>query len=353
MICALKGDQMIYYNIADENCIELTGVDRPKDNSGEFYRLIYSEREKYTKNNMELASCLSGVRVRFNTDSPIIEIKSKMQNCYNMLHFSAKGAYGFDIYCREADSIGKPRKYIGKMGHHFTSSDNLDQTADLPEGTNEVTILFPLYGGVKEFIIGIQEGYRIWSPCDYSVKDEICFYGSSITQGGCVGRPGLSYANQLTMELDAPCRNLGFSGSALGEQYVADYIGKLKLSAFVMCYDYNAPTVEHLIKTHEPFYETVRSNHNDMPIIFISHPYYDDAAEIDIKRRDVVYSTFLKAKLRGDNVYYVDSEDYFPGNNRHLFAVDNTHPNDLGHYYIAKAVLPVLKQALYIYNDHN
>ena len=339
---------MKYYNAAEDNCMELTGIDAPRNNSGEYYRLVFSEREKYTKDNKDLAACLSGVRVRFNTDSPTVEIKAKMQNCYKMLHFSAKGAYGFDIYCRSVGAPAKDRKYIGKMGQHFTSDTMLDQTAELPEGSNEVTVIFPLYGGVKEFMIGVPDGYNVWAPCDYTVKHDICFYGSSITQGGCAGRPGLSFANQLTLEVDASCRNLGFSGSAMGEQYVAEYIAGLDLSAFVMCYDYNAPSVEHLLNTHEAFYKIVRAHHKDLPVVFISHPYYDDAKEIDIKRREVVFSTYSKAKESGENVFYVNSEDYFPGNNRHLFAVDNTHPNDLGHYFIARAVLPVLKQALKI-----
>ena len=51
-------------------------------------------------------------------------------------------------------------------------------------------------------------------------------------------------------------------------------------------------------------------------------------------------------KKRGDNVYFIDGGRFFPAPMKDLFCVDNLHPNDLGHYYMAKAIYPVLARAL-------
>jgi lysophospholipase L1-like esterase len=133
----------------------------------------------------------------------------------------------------------------------------------------------------------------------------------------------------------------------MGEQAVAEYIGTRKISAFVMDYDYNSPTAESLQQTHEPFFKTVRKAHPDIPVVFVTHPYYNEASEGDIQRKNVIKATYDNAVKAGDkNVYFVDSEDFFPLEMRDLYAVDILHPNDLGQFMMAKAIFPALYKAL-------
>ena len=47
-------------------------------------------------------------------------------------------------------------------------------------------------------------------------------YGSSITQGGCASRPGMAYQNIISRHFDCDHINLGFSGSAKGEEANAE-----------------------------------------------------------------------------------------------------------------------------------
>lgn len=128
---------------------------------------------------------------------------------------------------------------------------------------------------------------------------------------------------------------------------MAEYIGTRKISAFVMDYDFNSPTAETLRQTHEPFFQTVRKAHPDVPVIFVTHPYYYEENENDRKRKDVIRATYENAIASGDqNVYFVDSETFFPLEMRDLYAVDILHPNDLGHFMMAKAIYPALANAL-------
>ena len=119
------------------------------------------------------------------------------------------------------------------------------------------------------------------------------------------------------------------------------------ISAFVMDYDHNN-TIAGLQETHYAFYKTVRDAHPDIPIIFVSRPVYlrEPSAE-QLSRIEIIKDTYNKAVASGDaNVYFVCGDDFFPKDYPDLYMVDGTHPNDLGMYYIAKAIYPVLKSAL-------
>ena len=194
--------------------------------------------------------------------------------------------------------------------------------------------------------IGIPAGYKLEAPTPHKVSKPILFSGSSITQGGCASRPGNQYSSMLCRKLDAPQINLGFSGSGKGEIALAQEIAKLKLSAFVMDYDHNAPDPEHLQKTHEVFFQAIRSVQKDLPVIMMSKCDYSPTAANDL-RREIIRTTSLNAVRNGDkHVYYIDGETLFGKNMRDACTVDGCHPNDLGFFRMYKHVLPVLKKAL-------
>ena len=207
-------------------------------------------------------------------------------------------------------------------------------------------INLPLYSGIEKLEIGFPEDAKIGNPTPRTVG-AIAFYGSSITQGGCVSRPANGYANIICRALDADCVNYGFSGSAMGEIAVAEHIATRDLACFVMDYDYNSPTPEHLESTHEPFFKTIREKRPELPVVFVTHPFYSDATANDKKRIEIVRKTYENAKNSGDkNVYFVDSSDYFTKEMRDLYAVDNLHPNDLGQFSMAETIFPAVKKAV-------
>ena len=51
----------------------------------------------------------------------------------------------------------------------------------------------------------------------FAISKPLVFYGTSITQGGCASRSGMSYQAILGRMLNADFVNLGFSGNGLGE----------------------------------------------------------------------------------------------------------------------------------------
>lgn len=335
---------MIYINTLSP-IFSIGGITHPNKNYDEYYRLDASKKDIYSKANSDLAHCTSGAQVRFCTDADSIKVRVTLRNAITgMNHFTNRGVYGIDTYV----GTGNNRHYVGAQMQTFAESSSYNEgVLNLPKGVKEVLINLPIYGGISKIDIGFPINAKLAQPSKRKIKNPIAFYGSSITQGGCVSKPGNMYSHILCRSLDADCMNLGFSGSAMGEQSIAEYISTRKISAFVMDYDYNSLTAETLMETHSAFFKTVRKSHPNVPVIFVTHPYYAAATEEDIKRKNVVKATYENALADGDkNVYYIDSEEFFPLEMRDIYAVDNLHPNDLGHYKMAKAIYPTLFNSL-------
>lgn len=82
------------------------------------------------------------------------------------------------------------------------------------------------------------------------------------------------------------------------------------MSVFICDYYHNASTVEHLEATHYSMYKIIREKNPELPYIMISRPDYwtqmTEQSDI-LKRRDVIMSSYLKARQTGDgNVYFID-----------------------------------------------
>lgn len=117
------------------------------------------------------------------------------------------------------------------------------------------------------------------------------------------------------------------------------------MSVFVLDYDHNAPTTEHLEKTHNKMFKTIRAAQPKLPIIIMLRPkfYLTDEEKV---RFEVVHNTYLEAKAVGDeNVYFISGKKLMElvGDNG---IVDNCHPTDSGFFSMACAVEEVLKEIL-------
>ena len=141
---------------------------------------------------------------------------------------------------------------------------------------------------------------------------------------------------------------MGFSGNGKGEPIMAEYIASLEMSAFVLDYDYNAPTVEHLAATHRPFYETVRKAQPELPIVLVSRPPRGNfAQEQHEQRREVIRETWRAAVENGDKkVWFVDGQTLFGDADIYDCTMDGVHPNDLGFFSMASAVGKCLEKIL-------
>lgn len=291
----------------------------------------------------------AGGRVRFYTNSSFIGIHAVMKNPPPFSHMPIMGKSGFDLYRRldSNDSFVYYHSFVPPLG--MTDGYSAGFTTD--SCSAEYIINFPLYDNVKELYIALKKDAFLSEPTAYTHKKPVVYYGSSITQGGCASRPGNSYQAIISRRLDTDFINLGFSGSALAETAMCEYLSKLEMSVFVCDYDHNAPDPEYLRKTHFHLYETIRKSQPNLPIIFLSAPCILLKNSQFNERRSIIYNTYQTALSLGDkNVYFIGGEELFDGECWDNCTVDGTHPNDLGFYRMAMRTEKTLKIILAQHN---
>ena len=308
---------------------------------GKYRRLPESVAETVNTGVYGLHANTAGGRVRFKTDSSYIAIHATMPKIGKMPHFALTGSAGFDLYIRD-----ESERYVGTFVPPFKLQDGYESILYFDSAQmREVTINFPLYSDVSELYIGLRDGAFVGAPEDYRLDKPIVYYGSSITQGGCASRPGNSYQSIVSRRFDADFINLGFSGSARGEQGIAEYISKLDMSVFVYDYDHNAPTIAHLHDTHQKMFQTIREANPDLPVVMMSRPKYR-LTDSDKQRLDIIKRTYDEAKAKGDrNVYLIDGVSLM-ALAKEEGTVDGTHPNDFGFASMAKALGDLLEEIL-------
>lgn len=307
---------------------------------GKFRRMPEAIAANISDGVYRLHSCTAGGRVRFRTNSKRIAIQVKLARMGSGIQQPLLGSSGFDLY------VGNDHKK--SFPPPAGTTDGYESVAEfLTAEDREITIHFPLYCEVHDLLIGIDEGAILGSAFPYHTEKPIVFYGSSITQGGCASRPGNTYQSILCRAIDANHINLGFSGSAKGEPAMVEYIKGLDMSAFVLDYDHNAPTVEHLAQTHYAIYAAIRESHPDIPIILLPRPKYQLGGS-EPARYQVVQDSYEKAKAQGDENVYILSGKQLMALAGHEGTVDSIHPNDLGFFSMAQALIPLFRSLTFL-----
>ncbi len=332
------------YSIA-EKPIEIFGVEVIDAKDKKFWRLPHEETVLVSEGVCARSKSACGGRVRFRTNSKSLTVKLELLTLNVHLYMAVCAASGADIFIGR----GKNSKYAGLVNPEKYDNFFPETTIKLDGSMNEITVNLPRCEQIGGGWISVDDDAEVLAPLPYSKKGKMCFYGSSITEGGCCTRPGNAYASVVSRWLDTDYVNYGFSALAKGEDAMADIIAKRDFSAFIMDYDHNAPDAEHLEKTHERFFRRVREAKPDLPILMMTRPDFDSDPEECVKRREVIRRTYTNALAAGDkNVYFIDGETFFGTFGRDMCTVDGCHPNDLGFFRMAEAVYGKLLKAFHL-----
>ena len=358
--------QSLYVRMPEEDAARIskektfTGDKEPSlfDKNGEWVNTVYS-----------LARESAGGRIRFNTDSTTIKIEAQLY-LHDFSHYghgsSMKAAkYGFDVYVDTAEGS----TYAGTVqGTPEVVKNDSDKVVDIAsnvvnvEGeitfnsadSRDITIYFPITIETNSVKITVDDNSTVKEHVQgYEGEGRIVFYGSSITQGGAVTKPGNTYVNTVGRNLNMDYIDFGMWGRCKGEETFADYIASLgDVSAFVLDYDHNNSNVSGL-SNHYAFYEAVREAYPDIPILILTRPGsgidnskaqdpdggYSTAAEM----KAAIRQTYNIAKANGDeNVHFIDGESFFGYSKAYM--ADNAHPNDAGQAKMAEVVTAVFEQ---------
>ncbi len=338
-----NAENITFYDV-EEAPFKVYGLMREND---AYCRMPEAVTENVSAGVHHLAKNTAGGRVRFTTDSTAVHIFATMNGIGRMVHFALTGSVGFDMYIDEGEGAGSV--YCKTFLPAYDIEEKYEGFCEFKTAKKRViTLNFPLYSGVKKLFVGVVNGSELSEAPDYKTEKPVVFYGSSITQGGCASRAGISYEAILSRELDMNYTNLGFSGSAKGEPAMADYLAGLDMTAFVMDYDHNANSPRHLRETHKAMFDKVRAAHPELPILILTRPkprkYYDYGENV---RFDVIKETYTAAVEAGDkNVYFIDGGTLIADEFAESYSVDGIHPNDIGFFSMAKVMKPTIEKML-------
>jgi hypothetical protein len=298
----------------------------------------------------ELAQDTAGMAARFVTDATTICARWALRSEPLALdHMPATGVSGLDLYVRETS--GKWR-WLAQGRPSQIALNQKTLVENLPAGMKEFLLYLPLYNGVNSVQIGLPSEARIGKapPRPQGRQKPICFYGTSITQGGCASRPGTAYTAMVGRQLDCPVVNLGFSGNGPMELEVGRFMTELDPAIFVLDCLPNM-TVQQVVERTALFVKMLRNARPHTPIMLVENIVYQDAAYLAARRQSYI------SKNQALREAY---EQLILGGEKHLFylrgehllgedgeaTVDGTHPTDLGFWRMATAFEPAIRQAL-------
>lgn len=324
-----------YYDVLEPS-FDLYGFYEPRKENG-FKRLPDEIGKNVNSGVAKLYTNTAGGRVRFCTDSLYVIVRVSLPNVTRFDHMPLTGSAGLDLYiddpCGGRSVFGGLFRPSVDMTNGFVSIIKFRTKKQ-----RYLTVNFPLYNDVSSLEIGLQEDATLKKGLSYRNALPIVYYGSSITQGGCAGRPGNCYENMIARRWNLDYLNLGFSGSGKAEDLIVNYMAELPMCAFVSDYDHNAPNAEYLRATHQKMYDTIRGKNPDLPYIMVSRPDFVWHSDSEA-RRDIIADTYRYARAQGDqNVYYIDGETFFKGEWEDCCTVDTVHPNDLGFRFMADSI---------------
>jgi lysophospholipase L1-like esterase len=295
-----------------------------------------------------LANHTAGGQIRFKTDSRKIWVKAVLRGPSGMYHMPATGQSGFDLYQRQ----GKNFRYIktARFSPDTTAYES-EMFSQEDKNMHQFILNFPLYNGVNVVEVGLEPGAVVEAPPSFSVEGKIVIYGTSITQGGCVSRPGMAYSNILSRKLDVEFINLGFSGNGRGEPELARLITQIPDIRLIIL-DYEANANETIPQTLGPFIDILRETLAEVPVLVVSKIRYASAAEgspgydLLIRNRDYQNDLVLERNNEGDkNLFFLDGSSLL-GEDFDECTVDGVHPTDLGAHRIAEALLTAIEDIM-------
>ncbi|MBO7721756.1 MAG: serine hydrolase [Kiritimatiellae bacterium] len=195
-----------------------------------YSRLPVAWSNKYSRSNWGLQFHPSGMAFRFRTDSPRLRVKYLLGHTpRSSPHMPATGSCGVDVYQKVA---GAWRYLAPRFPDNQTLENN--NSWEIPVTPEAETLVYlPSYNSLQSIEFGVAPGSKITPVAKPSAKP-VVFYGTSITQGGCSSRPGMSWPSVAGREGNFEVVNYGFSGSGCMEIELAYVLARIDAAVYVL-----------------------------------------------------------------------------------------------------------------------
>lgn len=293
----------------------------------------------------------AGESIVFTTDAERITVRYIAPLRKAMPHMPSTGVSGVDLYTsdRNGNEVWVAGKYSFKDTVTFTFGP-ID-IVDKPEGPQRYTLFLPLYNEVKWMEIGTDEGAEFrFEPV--GPEKPIVAYGTSICQGACASRPGMTWSNILQRRLGTEVVNLGFSGNAYLEKEVTDFISEIDAELYIIDAMPNTWLLD-ADKLRDTLYNAVtriRAVRPDTPILLADHLGFPHGKAIKRMRDGEVHAWSVQKEvfdqLKADGVkglFYLSHDEI---NLPQDATVEGIHVSDYGMVTYADAYEKKLRSIL-------
>jgi len=296
-----------------------------------------------------LSKDTAGMCARFVTDADRISARwTVTSETLAMPHMPATGGSGLDLYVNDQGTW----RWTGAGRPTRSPTNECTLAEGIPPGRHEYALYLPLYNGVKSLEIGLPARAALAHPAPRPAAHAkpICYYGTSIAQGGCASRPGMAHVAILGRMLDRPTINLGFSGAGKMEPAMANLLAELDVAAYVLDCLPNM-TADMVKERVEPFVETLRQARPDTPIVLVENTMYENGRFLPKVRQTIteknlaLRAAWKRLAARGvAGLAYVPSDSLVGTDGEG--TVDGAHLTDLGFLRFAQSLAPVLRKTL-------
>jgi hypothetical protein len=319
-------------------------------------RLPAYAEEMVRKPVWNLSRNSTGEIIRFKTNAKTFTIQYTVRGRLDLPHFAAMGYSGIDLYSVNKDGEWQWGPATYKFGDTISFKYNITvDDADYKEG-REYRLYLPIYNTIKWLKIGYPAN-SLFTPLAVRTEKPIVVYGTSITQGGCASRAGMTWPSIVGRRLDEPFINLGFSGNGTLDT------GMIKLLTDIDAKVYMLDCLANLMNRNDYSIEEVKRRisaavnyiHNKRPSVPIVMPAlgaFNDyrldktRGEGIAKINDALKDCYIKLKESGiKNLYILPLKDMHMGLE---VTVDGTHATDLGFIQYADANEKLLRKVLNI-----
>ena len=319
--------------------LSLEGRGFPQE-AAPYVRLPERLRKSVTPKVWNLSRTTIGFNARFATDSTNVVVQWRVRPQFAVTgNFTPAMLAGVDVYARQAGqawrhvSVGAPdgKTGVGELSVRWTPGE-------------ECLVYLPVRVGVESLRIGVVKGASFAAPAPHKFAKPIVHYGTSIVHGGCASRPGLCFTSIVGRTVDAPYVNLGFSGCARLEPVMADAMGRIDASLYLVDPAWNC-SPEVIRERLEVFLRKLHAARPDVPILLCEgiEPAGTrlkvNAAIKEIYDRQMAEGSRLAARL-----HYLPATGLIPtdGESTH----DYVHPNDYGSVHMGKAFARAISEIL-------
>lgn len=316
-----------------------------------YTRLPDEAKETVREAVWNLSRHAAGLEIRFHSDAPSIQVRFIPTGPIQMPHMPATGVSGLDLYT--LDEKGNWLWVKGDYSFGDTVKYNF-KLKSTESHSRECKLYLPLYNGVKNLELGVEEGYKL-TFIPRGDEKPIMVYGTSIAQGACASRPGMAWPAIVGRQLHTPVINLGFSGNGRLEPEVLEFIASVPSSVYVLdCLPNLVPSAnwseEEIKKRIRHAVTFLKERHPDIPILLVEHAGYSDAFT-NLERDDAVslvnqwvQEVYVELLTQGtEEIYLLTKEDIGLSMDA---TVDGTHPTDWGMQQYADAYTIMLQEIL-------